>query len=131
MAHWHGLAKLRMHSDLTLNIMDQVTSAVSDQFRNFKAQVCSAYNTQELCQEVEARTRRYAKQAAKQAGGQESNQSSSILKEQAAGSPKNMQRKKIFNFQTYKFHALGDYVSTIRQYGTSDSYSSEPVSPHR
>ncbi|KAG1803420.1 uncharacterized protein BJ212DRAFT_1304570 [Suillus subaureus] len=26
----------------------------------------------------------------------------------------------------YKFHALGDYVSMIRQYGTCDSYSTEP-----
>ncbi|KAG2119467.1 uncharacterized protein F5147DRAFT_564447, partial [Suillus discolor] len=116
MAHWHGLAKLWMHSDLTINIMDQVTSAVGGQFRNFKAQVCSAYNTQELCQEVEARTQRHAKRAAKQVGGQEGKQSS-LLKEQAAqsaGSPKDMHCKKVFNFQTYKFHALGDYVSTIQ-----------------
>ncbi|KAG2091348.1 uncharacterized protein F5147DRAFT_524310, partial [Suillus discolor] len=33
---------------------------------------------------------------------------------------------KVFNFQTYKFYALGDYVSTICQYGTSDLYSTEP-----
>jgi hypothetical protein len=119
MAHWHGLAKLRMHSELTVDIMDQVTSAVGDQFRNFKAQVCSAYNTQELRQEVETRARHHAKRAAKQAGGQAA---------QSAGSFKNIHQKKVFNFQTYKFHALGDYVSTIRQYGTCDSYSSEPVS---
>lgn len=39
----------------------------------------------------------------------------------------NMKQCKEFNFQTYKFHGLGDYVSTIRRYGTSDSYSTEPV----
>ena len=122
MAHWHGLAKLRMHSDLTLEIMDGVTSAVGQQFREFKASVCAAYTTHELSWEVEARTRRQLKQAAKQNGVR-------IDKQRApAGTAlNNVKRTKVFNIQTYKFHALGDYVSTIRQYGTSDSYSSEPV----
>jgi hypothetical protein len=119
MAHWHGLAKLRMHSDLTLDIMDLVTTAVGQQFREFKAKVCAAYTTRELHQEVEARARHYARQAAKQNGVRKGKQVAL----------KNVQRTKIFNFQTYKFHALGDYVSTIRRYGTSDSYSSEPVRP--
>jgi hypothetical protein len=122
MAHWHGLAKLRMHSDLTLDIMDQVTSAVGQQFRNFKATVCSAYDTQELRQEAEARARRNVKRMAKQAGGQAGKQREPVI------TPKHTQHGKTFNFQTYKFHALGDYVSTIRRYGTSNSYSSEPVS---
>jgi len=37
-------------------------------------------------------------------------------------------RKKTLNLNTYKFHALGDYVETIKMYGTTDSYSTEPVS---
>jgi hypothetical protein len=37
-------------------------------------------------------------------------------------------RKKTFNLNTYKAHALRDYVETIRRYGTTDSYSTEPVS---
>ena len=40
------------------------------------------------------------------------------------------QRPKKYNLQTYKHHSLGDYPDTIRQYGTSDSYSMEPVSMH-
>lgn len=122
MAHWHGLAKLRMHSDLTLEIMDGVTSAVGQQFREFKASVCAAYTTHELRREVEARTRRQLKQAAKQNGVRIDKQ-----RAPAGTAPNNVKRMKVFNLQTYKFHALGDYVSTIRQYGTSDSYSSEPV----
>jgi hypothetical protein len=39
-------------------------------------------------------------------------------------------RSKTFNLNTYKIHALGDYVATIRQYGTTDSYSTEPVGIH-
>jgi hypothetical protein len=36
-------------------------------------------------------------------------------------------RTKTFNLDTYKYHSLGDYVEHIRQYGTTDSYSTEPV----
>lgn len=31
------------------------------------------------------------------------------------------------NLDTYKIHSLGDYVEAIRQYGTTDSYSTELV----
>ena len=37
-------------------------------------------------------------------------------------------KTKTFNLQTYKLHALGDYVEQIRLYGTTDSYSTQPVS---
>lgn len=33
-----------------------------------------------------------------------------------------------FSLSTYKIHALGDYVDTIRRYGTTDSYSTRLVS---
>jgi hypothetical protein len=36
-------------------------------------------------------------------------------------------QSKTFNLQTYKLHALGDYVSSIRRFGTTDSYSTQPV----
>jgi hypothetical protein len=123
MAHWHGLAKLRMHSDLTLDIMDQVTTTLGYQFRTFNARVCSVYDTRELRQEVEARKRRCAKQAVKYSAIPKGKQTA-----RTASHGANSHRTKLFNFQTYKFHALGDYVSTIRQYGTCDSYSTEPVS---
>ena len=37
-------------------------------------------------------------------------------------------KTKIFNLSTYKWHALGDYVNTIRRYGTTDNYSTQTVS---
>lgn len=40
------------------------------------------------------------------------------------------QQRKTLNLNTYKDHALGDYVETIRHYGTVDSYSTESVSTH-
>ncbi|KAJ3724782.1 hypothetical protein C8R42DRAFT_640705 [Lentinula raphanica] len=33
--------------------------------------------------------------------------------------------RKLFNLNTYKFHALGDYPWTIRTFGTTDSYSTQ------
>ena len=35
---------------------------------------------------------------------------------------------KKLNINTYKVHSLGDYASTIRQFGTTDSYSTVIVS---
>ena len=35
---------------------------------------------------------------------------------------------KKLNINTYKVHSLGDYASTIRQFGTTDSYSMVIVS---
>ncbi|KAG2045389.1 hypothetical protein BDR06DRAFT_1015731 [Suillus hirtellus] len=32
---------------------------------------------------------------------------------------------KAFNMQTYKLHALGDYVSSIKMFGTTDSYTTQ------
>jgi len=45
-------------------------------------------------------------------------------------SQRTTQQPKTLNLNTYKFHALGDYTSTIRQYGTTDSYSTEAVRAH-
>ncbi|KIM79897.1 hypothetical protein PILCRDRAFT_26419, partial [Piloderma croceum F 1598] len=33
---------------------------------------------------------------------------------------------KTFNLNTYKGHLYGDYVKTIREYGTTDSFLMEP-----
>ena len=41
--------------------------------------------------------------------------------------PTNGHRPKVLNLRTYKLHALGDYVVQIRMFGTTDSYSTQPV----
>jgi hypothetical protein len=148
MAHWHGLAKLRMHSDFTLEILDRETTKLGEQFRQFKAKVCTAYSTHELDREVDARSRRQAKEAARRveehrtngsgrgtetqtprAGANvEGRQTTNEEQSQDASSLRQPRKKKSFNFQTYKFHALGDYVAVICRFGTTDSYSTEPVS---
>jgi len=56
-AHWHGLAKLRMHTSDTLNIFDDATRQIGAEFRVFKATTCPAFETRELDRERDARLR--------------------------------------------------------------------------
>ncbi|KAG2053011.1 hypothetical protein BDR06DRAFT_491243 [Suillus hirtellus] len=50
-----------------------------------------------------------------------------VVKQAENGKGKGKEKeKKSFNIQTYKFHVLGDYVASIRLFGTMDSYSTEP-----
>lgn len=61
-AHWHGLAKLRMHTDDTLSILDGVTVEIGAEFRKFIKKTCSVFTTHELEREKDARQRRRKKQ---------------------------------------------------------------------
>ena len=47
----------------------------------------------------------------------------------ASGNLDNSQLPKLkeLNLNMYKVHALGHYVDLIKQYGTTDSYSTQPV----
>jgi hypothetical protein len=119
LAQWHALAKLRQHTDVLLDILESTTKDLGQRLRDFESETCSAFETRELKREAEARQRRQIKVA---------------TEHNAASTPgitdqKNIARKrKFFNLNTYKTHSLGDYVRTIRMYGTTDSYSTEPVS---
>lgn len=141
-AHWHGLAKLRMHTDVTLEIMDRLTSELGKTFRDFKKKLCSAYQTQELPREENHRKNQSAKKA-KAASANEvvdeavSGNLPSVQKGRfgrpapdipADGKAQPPPRQKDFSLKTYKHHSLGDYVDTIRKYGTTDSYNTELVS---
>jgi len=39
-AHWHALAKLRMHTDSTLKIFDEITADIGAEFRTFEREMC-------------------------------------------------------------------------------------------
>jgi hypothetical protein len=57
MALWHGLAKLRMHTDATLDILDEITTTLGNALRQFSKETCSTFATHELKRETAARTR--------------------------------------------------------------------------
>jgi hypothetical protein len=107
-AEWQGLAKLRMHTEATLDRLEQVTTDLGDLMRDFRDKTCANFNTTELAREVEARNRRNARKESTKA-------------------PNQTRKAKTLNLHTYKFHALGDYVRTIRMFGTTDSFSTQLV----
>jgi len=47
-ARWHALAKLQMHTDHTLQILEELTTKLGDQLRFFANNTCSNYSTVEL-----------------------------------------------------------------------------------
>lgn len=120
LAHWHGLAKLRLHTDSTLRRLDALTSDLGAQFRIFQAKTCLAFQTRELPRETRARNRQPTRQDKKK--------KSTAGPQHKPFQPKSDPKSKAFNLHTYKNHALGDYVDTILKYGTVDSYSTESVS---
>lgn len=127
-AHWHGLAKLRMHTDLTLDIMDDVTTEMGVEFRAFSTMTCSAFSTQELPRETAARRQRALKKRQGKNPSADPVQGPSTAPSAQPAEKPDTPRLKRFNLQTYKYHSLGDTANTIRRYGTSDSFSTEPVS---
>jgi hypothetical protein len=127
-AHWHGLVKMRMHTESTLDILNQTTHEIGNEFRKFAGRTCTAFNTRELAREVAARKHRRQKQAKTSALGDPTVHLISASSSQPTACTKDDgPRPKTFSLDTY-IHALGDYVQTISQFGTTDSYSTEPVS---
>ena len=156
MAHWHALAKLRMHHDLTLQVMEAVTKSLGHRLRVFRDKTCAAFATKELRREYNARMRRRTKKAATHTTNgptedslfSSANQTSINLSIPSSHSATDSERQsstrsddaarvsvdthkgrrpKTFRLNTYKAHSLGDYPRIIREYGTTDSFSTEPV----
>lgn len=101
------MAKLRMHTETSLAILDDATSCLGASLRNFSASTCSAFDTQETASEQAARTRRQLA---------------------AHSLAPTIRRARTFNLKTIKLHFLGDYVEGIKRFGTTDSVSTAPVS---
>jgi hypothetical protein len=88
--------------------------------RTFKDDVCVAYKTYELPAEEAARGRREAAAAKKAASLPSTAQPKAVKKTSG-------RKLRKFNMETYKLHALGDYVLAIRLFGTADNYNSQTV----
>jgi hypothetical protein len=57
MSEWHALAKLRMHTEDSLVLMEEVTKELGQLLRQFRRLTCSQFCTVELPREAEARLR--------------------------------------------------------------------------
>ena len=95
------------------------------EFRAFVNKTCLAFKTQELSRETEARKHRLLKKIQQRSESQGTNQNGDSEADMAKA---DRRRPKPFSLQRYTFHALGDYADTIRRFGTTDSFSTEPVS---
>ena len=195
LAHWHSMAKLRMHNDLTLAIMEEATTSLGKMLRTFSQKTCSAFATKELSREYNSRIRREGRKQASAArtttgtslstgraipdsemtvqrlppsgaNGPDANagapshdcpqprcmheaaerpsahvtpvsQPHPSIETTASNAERSLppgilskgtgRRHKTLNLSTFKSHSAGDYVGIIREYGTCDSYSTEPV----
>lgn len=110
LANWHALAKLHLHTDITLDIFRAATETMYAAMRNFEATTCAHYTTHELPSEAQARARRDAKSGSRAP---------------ASSSPKRV-RFNVMN--TFKYHSLGDYLDWIARSGPTDNYTTQVVS---
>jgi hypothetical protein len=132
MAEWHSFAKLRMHTDPTLEHLRRLTPEIGCLMRDFKNTTCAQFEMFELRQEVAARGRREIRTA--KAGAT----ADGLASASAEGRPapdvapaaltQTRKKKKTLNLNTYKWHALGDYITTILLFGPTDGYSTQLVS---
>ena len=115
--YWHSLAKLRLHSETTLNVLDNVTIILAKLIRHFAQVTCLSFTTVETDHEYNARRRAADRRASHQNGKGKATASTSV----------GAKRPKTFNLTTFKLHSLGDYVKTIKMFGTTDSYNTQIV----
>jgi hypothetical protein len=96
---WHALTKLRVHSESTLSFLKET-------FKIFLSNCKSSatFPVLLLTQWNYRKRRQLANEG-----------SPSVLVER-------------FNLSTYKFHSMGDYVQTIKLFGTMDSFTTQIVS---
>lgn len=112
---WHALAKLHIHTDTSLRLLDTATTALGNALRYFTRITCPNFDTFETSAEYTKRQRKQAAAAATQ------------LTSNAASSSTGRQRRE-FSLKTVKLHFLGDYVACIQMFGTTDNYNSALVS---
>lgn len=112
-AEWHAFAKLRLHTESTLQHLERLTTELGQVMRKFRDAAQSAFMTFELPKETAARKRR---------------QKPGKGKEKAGAGDTSGKKPKTLNLFTYKWHALGDYVCAIRLFGGTDGFSTQLVS---
>ena len=110
LATWHALAKLSIHTDTSIRLLDTATTALGAGLRYFVGVTCPAFNTVETTAEY---SKRYRRKTAS---------STSQKSPESAG-----RQPKTLSLKTIKLHFLGDYVECIKSFGTTDNYTTALV----
>ena len=113
---------MRLHTDSMLAWLDESTKAFGKQIQCFQSHTCGFFNTWELPQEEAARSQCQKKKKLSINLTNLSPHAPVPSTATPAGT-----RKKNFNLILIKLHAFGDYIKTIKTFGTMDSYSTQPV----
>ena len=87
--------------------------------RKFEKHVCSKYDTKDLPSELAARSRRQQRKGIKLT-------MTTLASTQKGPTPTGPRQRK-FNMETYKYHALGDYATSIHLHSPLDGYSTQLV----
>ena len=111
-ATWHALAKLHIHTDTSLRLLDTATTALGNALRHFAYVTCPEFDTFETAAE-------HAKRQCQQAATTSSTST--------AAPPTTSRQPRRFSLKTIKLHFLGDYVTCIKMFGTTDNYNSAIV----
>jgi hypothetical protein len=107
LAYWHALAKLRLHTQSSLERLSHAVELLGISMKSFLRKVCTAFSARELPRESDARIRRESK---------------------SGSAPVSGRKVRKFNVpSTIKYHSLGDYRPSIQDYGTSDGFSTQIV----
>ncbi|KAI0760923.1 hypothetical protein BD413DRAFT_666261 [Trametes elegans] len=108
---WHALAKLRLHTDNTIDLLDVITVNTGASIRRFARVTCPKYTTFELPRESAARGHR---KQAQQDKGKVTTFGKSLTR-----------KRKNFSMTTYKYHTMWDYAASIREVATTDNFTSQ------
>ncbi|KAI0641473.1 hypothetical protein C8Q79DRAFT_919741 [Trametes meyenii] len=112
LANWHALAKLRLHTEVTLEIFEGATRHMYEGMRVFATTTCKHHVTHELAKEAETRIRPNAQGA-------------------TSARSKSQKKRRLVRFNTpsmIKYHQLCHYPRFIRRSGTTDNYTTQIVS---
>ncbi|KAH9911827.1 uncharacterized protein BXZ73DRAFT_93312 [Epithele typhae] len=109
LANWHALAKLRLHTEVTVDIFKDATTHMYDAFRAFKT-TCTRYEVYESKNEFQARLRREAAIDPQHVDGQ--------------------RKKKPCNiWERPKFHGVSHAPDTVEDSGPLDGGSTQTFYP--
>ncbi|KAI0337344.1 hypothetical protein BDW22DRAFT_1468571 [Trametopsis cervina] len=108
MAVWHALAKLRLHTESTLEVLDLATVAMGQSTRHF-AKETAALDIRDLP----------AKKTEKRRSGKVANEHA---KPDSSGP---QPKRRLLNLATFKWHNAGHVAAAIRRFGTTDNYTTQ------
>lgn len=109
---WHALAKLRLHTEVTVEVFRAATTHMYAAVRRFARTTCETHVTHELKKESDARARR---QGAK-LGSKPVKTKARIVKYNG--------------WKTYKYHCLGDHPDYVELAGPLETTSAQTVCPY-